>query len=449
MQACLYDLLLFVIILFAHGTASGNPFFIIGDSVHLLMMVLVLFLIRRRHLEWATNLFMLTFVISITVSNVVNDYFNPAPLHYLRTLETTLLFILAIVVVSLFTFKRYPIVLFVAIALVVTAVHYWLLIEKYYGGNHTSETLLVLLVYSLFMSFVGVLGIFSLRINKELTYLVEKETEKVKRLNQSLESKVEERTMQLESQNRELVKVNNELDRFVYRVSHDLRAPLASVLGLITISKQETDLDKVKEYLELKEKSVVKLDHFIQDIINLSKNARSEMICEEINFQEVILDIFEEHSYSEQALVIDKQADIQQPVTFYSDKDRLKIVLNNIISNAIRYSNSSQQQPFVRVSVRLENAALLPTRVIIEVSDNGQGIAAEHIEKIFNMFYRASSEKSGTGLGLYIVKETVEKLNGTVRVSSELGKGTAFTIELMDARTNGKDLCREPEGKVI
>jgi signal transduction histidine kinase len=429
-RACLFDLLFQASLFTAHWLGGGNRFFLIADSGHFLIVVAVLFLIRAKYLELATNTFILAFLLSISTANVVNDYFNPEKLHYLRMLETTLLFTLAIVIVSLFTFKTYHIVFFVTASIAITIVHYFILINKDYDGQHTNTTILVILVYSLFMVFTGSIAIFSLRSNNNLLQLVERESAEVKRLNQSLESKVIERTQQLELQNKELVKVNNELDNFVYRVSHDLRAPLASVLGLISIAKQETNPEKLKEYLELKEKSVLKLDHFIQDIMNLSKNARSEVVNEAIDFEALIQDIFEEQSFSEQALRIEKIAEVTQSDPFFSDKERLKIVLSNVISNAIRYSSTSREKPFVKVSVKLENRSPLPWEARIEISDNGQGISEEHLGRVFDMFYRASAQKAGTGLGLYIVKETVEKLNGKISVHSKPGVGTSFTIKL-------------------
>ncbi len=429
-RTCLFDLLLQAFFFTAHWLGSGNPFFLAADLGHFLIVVAVLFLIRAKCLKLAINTFILAFLLSISTANVVNDYFSPEKLHYLRTLETTLLFILAIVIVGLFTFKTYHIICFVTATVAITISHYFILINKYYDGQHTNTTILVILVYSLFIVFVGSVAIFSIRSNINLFQLVEHESAEVKRLNQSLESKVIERTQQLELQNKELVKVNNELDHFVYRVSHDLRAPLASVLGLISIAKQEKDPEKLKEYLELKEKSVLKLDHFIQDIMNLSKNARSEVVSEAIDFEALIQDIFEGHSYSEQGLRIEKIAEVTQSAPFFSDKERLKIVLSNVISNAIRYSCLFREKSFVKVSVKLENSPPLPWEARIEISDNGQGIPEEHLGRVFDMFYRASAQKAGTGLGLYIVKETVEKLNGKITVHSKAGVGTSFIIKL-------------------
>jgi signal transduction histidine kinase len=229
----------------------------------------------------------------------------------------------------------------------------------------------------------------------------------------------------LKKQNSELKKVNSELDRFVYRVSHDLRSPLTSVLGLIQVIKQETELGKIMHLLDLQEKSINKLDNFIKDIIDLSKNSRIEVSREEVNFQEMIENIFEEQSFNKNADKIEKCIEVQQNIPFISDARRISVIFNNLISNAIRYANPQQEQPFVKVMVEIK-----PDCAKISVKDNGLGITEEHHCKIFEMFYRASDTISGSGLGLYIVKETLEKLNGTVRVKSVSRKGTEFCLTI-------------------
>lgn len=106
----------------------------------------------------------------------------------------------------------------------------------------------------------------------------------------------------------------------------------------------------------------------------------------------------------------------------------MKIILNNLMANAVKYHNLNQPNPYIRVSFkRIKNV------VEIAVQDNGQGIARENIPKIFDMFYRASKGTEGTGLGLYIVQEALTKINGIILVDSELGKGSTFKILLENA----------------
>ena len=243
--------------------------------------------------------------------------------------------------------------------------------------------------------------------------------------------------LKLIQKNRDLEKVNSELDSFVYRVSHDLRAPLTSILGIINLLKIETNLEKQQYYIDLQATSVHKLDNFIQDIINLSRNSRQEMQVEEIDFETLIRYIFEGQHFSEHADVINKKIKIEQENPFFTDKKRLGIVLNNLISNGIKYCNPRQDDPLIEVLVKISE-----DKAIISVRDNGIGIPDSHLNKIFTMFYRAHQDNSGSGLGLYIVKETVDKLYGNIAVQSKTRQGSTFTVtipnlkEMMDMPTS-------------
>ncbi|MDO1447366.1 PAS domain S-box protein [Rhodocytophaga aerolata] len=229
----------------------------------------------------------------------------------------------------------------------------------------------------------------------------------------------------LQNYNLQLQKINHELDQFVYRASHDLRAPLVSIMGLINLSHLEKDEEQKRQYLVLMEKSVRKLDTFIQDIIYYSKNSRTELVVSEADFAAMISSTVDDLKFMEEAKSIDFRTDIKQPSKFYTDENRLTVVLHNIIANAIRYHDPSKEQ-FIAITARPEGKQ----RIRIIIADNGQGIAKEHQAKVFEMFYRATDKNVGSGLGLYIVKENLKKLKGTIALASEPGKGTTFTIEI-------------------
>ncbi|TAF65188.1 MAG: PAS domain-containing sensor histidine kinase [Cytophagales bacterium] len=230
---------------------------------------------------------------------------------------------------------------------------------------------------------------------------------------------------EIESKNEELKRLNEALDQFVYSASHDIRAPLASAIGLIELMKYEEKNAQMTEYTHLMEKSLKRLDSFIRDMIDYSRNTRLEVFREEVNLREIIDQVIETQAYSEHAEKIEKIVEVEQSVVFFSDTRRLYIILNNLISNAIRYHNPYAEQPILKIIARVDSK-----KAHILVSDNGIGIADEHLEKVFNMFYRANSTKVGSGLGLYIVKETVQKLGGSIKVTSQLGEGTTFVIEI-------------------
>lgn len=228
---------------------------------------------------------------------------------------------------------------------------------------------------------------------------------------------------QLENQNQHLRKVNAELDHFAYSVSHDLRAPLTSAMGLLSLLQSEKQLDQQHAYIKIINDNLQKLDDFIQDIILLSKNVRTDVEIVNVDFKEVLQEVIESQKYGLETDKVHIEIQVRQEKPFYSDRRRLKIIMNNLISNALKYSFLRREKPFAHVSVTVENSS-----VRIKVADNGIGIQEEHLPKIFKMFYRATDRKSGTGLGLYLVKETLEKLGGSIEVESTYGEGTSFEV---------------------
>jgi signal transduction histidine kinase len=226
-------------------------------------------------------------------------------------------------------------------------------------------------------------------------------------------------------QNEALLKVNAELDRFVYSASHDLRSPLASILGLINVAREDDEWNK-EEYLSLIEKSVKKLDSFISDIIDFSRNARLDVVPEKIDFETIINDILDDLRYIENFDRINKSISVELSADFFTDSKRLRMILSNVIANAIKHHLPlSDRENFITIRVWSESS-----NAVISVQDNGPGISKEHHENIFKMFFRASSRTSGSGLGLYIVQETIYKLGGKITVASNQGDGTTFTITL-------------------
>ena len=223
----------------------------------------------------------------------------------------------------------------------------------------------------------------------------------------------------------EELKVRNlELDNFVYKVSHDLRAPLASILGLINLVKLEGGLDHSIEYLKLMENQVHKLDHFIHDVLSHSKNLKMSVITTDINFEEIIDKCLADLSYLEGSGRIRKNISIEK-AEFKSDKWRINEIFRNLIANTIKYQDTNKEDSFMEITVKANSEECL-----ISISDNGIGIQQENLPHIFEMFYRATDSSSGSGIGLYIVKNAIEKLEGKIEIESYYGEGTTFTIWL-------------------
>ncbi|MCI0751327.1 MAG: ATP-binding protein [Flammeovirgaceae bacterium] len=230
----------------------------------------------------------------------------------------------------------------------------------------------------------------------------------------------------LNSQYRELERTHEELDRFVYSASHDLSAPLKSVMGLINVSRMEKSPEKYSEYLDKMETSIQKLDHFIHEILDYSRNSRLEVNLEVINLPKLTDEIIDNFKFMENVNQIEFDTNGLEVPEITGDRTRTKIILNNLLSNAIKYQRfNNNHTPVVRVRSELNHEY-----VLIHVEDNGHGIQEDAIGKIFKMFYRGTSISNGSGLGLYIAKEAVEKLDGKIEVKTEYGKGSVFTVYL-------------------
>ncbi|HTJ53482.1 MAG TPA: two-component regulator propeller domain-containing protein, partial [Cyclobacteriaceae bacterium] len=234
----------------------------------------------------------------------------------------------------------------------------------------------------------------------------------------------------IENANFELRKVNGELDRFVYSASHDLRSPLSSMMGLIALARRE-DPGLAHSYIVKIEDCVKLLDKLIRDIIDFSSNSRAKKIIEQIDFHSLIDESVKTHQFMIGFNEIKWNVIINASHAFYSDSRRIKIIMSNLISNSIKYRNPNAAEPVVEISISAQKS-----HCDISVADNGIGIPAEHIDNIFDMFYRAHSTSQGSGLGLYIVRETIQKLHGTILVNSESDKGTTFKISLPTLKTN-------------
>lgn len=240
-------------------------------------------------------------------------------------------------------------------------------------------------------------------------------------------SNIKKIELKLLEQNLALKKANTELDRFVYSASHDLRAPLKSMLGLTDLLQLESNPEDSDQsmLIDMIKKSVLKLDDFIEDILDYSRNARVEFHFTELNFEEIIEDIRGNHKFMDGAKDVVINLDVQLDAVFVSDIGRVKIILNNLISNAVKYQNNKNNDSFVLIKIRCDQ-----TKATIEVTDNGIGIASNDHEEIFKMFHRATNLSTGSGLGLYIVNEALEKLGGTIKLESELGKGATFSLTI-------------------
>jgi len=229
---------------------------------------------------------------------------------------------------------------------------------------------------------------------------------------------------EIKVKNKNLEKTNAELDRFFYSTSHDLRSPLLSIKGLVNIARHDTQDQHVQQYLSMMAERVDKLDSFINDIIDYSRNARTESVREPVNMEKLVDDVIDNFKFLDGAASIAFRKNITTGEVIL-DKSRLTIVLSNLISNAIKYHNTHQAEPWISATVSQTQSA-----IALVIADNGPGISAEKQSRIFEMFYRGTEQSKGSGLGLYIAKEAIEKMHGTITVESTEGIGTTFIVNL-------------------
>jgi signal transduction histidine kinase len=232
----------------------------------------------------------------------------------------------------------------------------------------------------------------------------------------------------LEDERQKLNEENKELDSFLSSTSHDLRTPIASILGLTYLGRIELQEEKARTFMNIIEERTKKLDLIISDILNLSRSKKIDLKIEELDLRALIEETIADIKFNKGASSIYLDYQAHPSHTFKSDYNQVKIILSNLLSNAVKYHNLEQQNPYIRV-------IFIRTRHVVEISveDNGRGISKENVPKIFDMFFRAADDMEGTGLGLYIVKEALNKIKGIIFVDSELGKGSKFRIVLENA----------------
>ena len=227
--------------------------------------------------------------------------------------------------------------------------------------------------------------------------------------------------LQLRRKITELEKTNDELNRFVYSTSHDLRSPLASIMGILNLARMENSVVDPNNYLGMIETCVNKMDAFIQKIIEYYKSIRVEDEQSEIDFEETLEESIE--ICRMQRPEVKFNLTIDQPVKFVNDSFRVSIILDNLISNAVKYQKPYSDEPMVNISVKTDGY-----KAQIEIEDNGIGIVEEHLNNIFKMFFRSTSHVNGLGIGLYIVKEALSRIGGDISVVSTYSVGTIFRI---------------------
>jgi signal transduction histidine kinase/ligand-binding sensor domain-containing protein len=257
----------------------------------------------------------------------------------------------------------------------------------------------------------------------EQNLLLNEAKQNLQEINQSLEQVVDQRTQKLNETIHQLNKTIRELDAFVYSASHDLIAPMKSVMGLIELARRQNQNPEIATYIDHIERSIKKLEDVILSMIQYAQNSSLEVLYEEVHLLALIQECISEIQFYPGMDVMGFVIDLDEKATVMSDRNRIKMILNNLIGNSVKYRDDRKESHDVRIAFECGK-----TTWKLEIEDNGIGIDKGYLSRIFEMFFRATDRSKGSGLGLYIVKETVERLNGEIYVDSEKGKWTKFTV---------------------
>jgi signal transduction histidine kinase len=267
--------------------------------------------------------------------------------------------------------------------------------------------------------------------NKELNeykkYLELRVMSRTAELKESYEQLVEEMTLRKRIEE-QLTSRNKELDTFVYKASHDLKGPLASLIGVTNIARLDLTEPLATRYLDMIGESAQKLNFILANLLEVTKIKYIDIEIKPIQFNELVQQVLAHFTASLQAEEIMLSTDIGQKQIFYSDPYLISTMLYHLMENAIHYRKEYGNS---FISCKITD---IPQGVEIVLTDNGQGIEKEVQTKIFDMFYRHNLKSKGSGLGLYISRNCAEKLSGDISLSSEPGQGTEVRIKLPDLK---------------
>jgi signal transduction histidine kinase len=238
----------------------------------------------------------------------------------------------------------------------------------------------------------------------------------ISRINENLESKIQERTQELKEAYREL-------DTFFYRSSHDFRRPLTTFMGLAEVAKVTLKDSFALELFGKVNETARSLDKMLSKLQSVSLIGSQELVYSEVLLKEMVqveLDSFR-NTLLEKSIEV--KIELDHIDHFYSYPALVKIIFQNLIENAVSFCKT--EDAWIMIKARRSGQ-----HVILEVSDNGQGIEDQYLSRVSEMYFRANEKSKGNGLGLYIVKKIVDKLKGTIEVQSIYGEGTSVIVSI-------------------
>lgn len=239
---------------------------------------------------------------------------------------------------------------------------------------------------------------------------------RIRKKNEQLENMVQSRTEELRLS-------NEQLEAFIYKASHDIKGPLRSIIGLTTVGQKDVSDETALVYFGHILKSTQKLDKLLSDLLELTKVKEARVTREKINFRELINESLSKFEHMEGYDKLNFTVMVKESTDFYSDKKLLNSIVQNLIENPIKYQDPSKENRYLDIQVTVTDKI-----AELKFADNGIGIPYEIQGRVFEMFFKASERSGDTGLGLHIVKTSVEKLEGHITLDSKPGIGSTFTI---------------------
>jgi signal transduction histidine kinase len=256
---------------------------------------------------------------------------------------------------------------------------------------------------------------------------IEEQNKQLEDQNKALDKKVKERTVELSESNRQLTDVNTELDNFLYKSSHDLSGPLASLQGLVNLAYMEPK-DEFHQLRLLGDltSQIEKMSKMLSRLSLVSEVNHASLESQKIDIEKALLAVFEFEKKNYQSSNVQLSFKIQGDVELVSDKLLFETIVENLVTNGIKFCNSNNRaQRFVHVEISKAGSM-----VCIRVSDNGLGIASKPDQDVFRLFMRGSERSETGGVGLYLTKICVNRLGGNIQLEQTSGDGSTFLVQL-------------------
>ncbi|MBX2894498.1 MAG: tetratricopeptide repeat-containing sensor histidine kinase [Cyclobacteriaceae bacterium] len=291
------------------------------------------------------------------------------------------------------------------------------------------QYLFVVLVTILIATLAGVLVWANRRQQKHNTALseakriIETQNKELVKTNEELDLRVREKTIDLVNVNAILQDVNEELDNYIYRTAHDIRGPLVTLKGVCNVAKIDVKDALALEYFDRLDLTADKLNTILTRLLLVSRINHAVIVAQSVDFNPIMQTVLEKFKELPPRMKIEYQ--IEEHVALYSDPELVAIVLENLVSNAIKFYNDLHSvNPFVKLVIGKYDA----DHVMVSIEDNGIGIAPDYRERVFHLFVRASERSENGGIGLYLAKLSAHKLGGEIFLMNTSDKGTKFLV---------------------